>query len=572
MATVAVSYEPSPIVLIRGETSAIITDTVKTRAEGGAPSLILETSGNYETASDHVLGVVPPPVYNEEQSTQSLGIDVHWFDLLHILPRLIDAGNILTTQTYTLDLYNAFVYEPHDLETFINNAGEGTSITGLPSLPASIPPQSSLLMTLEVTPNGAPTISTTLDFDTDETYLLSIPISGTRIVMFPFEPEAPLNETLRFLTDVEEHKDGTEQRIRLRQAPRQEFDFRLLREDGPDRQRLDLLMFDWQSRVFGVPVWTEPSFLTADVTASQTSISVTSTDIGDFRTDGLAIIYESETKFDALEIESLSTNTISFKTPTTNNYSASADIRVLPLRVCITSEPAREKKYAVNLAELAFRFRVLDSSVDLGSAAGWPTYNGKVLLSDPNAIETTLDGTLNRQVTVFDSSTGKFSQASTWDRARRGSAKTFIIRTREQLWSVRQLLHHLGGRQVSFYLPTFSKDLTLASTYTSGAAAISIVNVGYNRYGKQRSPKKDILITLTDGTTFFREITNSAEIDVNTEQLTLSTAIGQSFDPEDVARIEFLEKVRIDSDDIIIQHADSNGTARVGFPVMVVLE
>lgn len=572
MATVATTLEIRPWLATAVPYSATITGGTVGRMNLPVPSLDLADRTVNNGASAFFVGMPPPPVYAEAETFAGRTMGNFWFNLIHILPRRIDAGNILTTQVYQLDIYNAFVYQEKDLESFINNAGAGTNITDLPSLPYTTPPLESLLLTLEVTPDGAPTINTTLDFDTEESYLLSIPITGTRIVMFPYEPEAPLGERLSFLTEVMEHKDGTEQRVGLRYAPRQEFDFRLLREDGPDRQRIDLLIFDWQNRVFGVPIWVEPSFLTADVTASQTSISVTDTTFADFRTGGLAIIYEAEDKFDALEIESFSTNTITFKTPISNNYEAGIGIRVMPLRTCITSEPVREKKYANNLAEYGIRFRVLDNDVDLSDVSGWPTYNGKVLLSDPNAIELTLDGTLNRQITVFDGSTGKFSQASTWNRSRHASAKTFIIRTRSGLWAVRKLLHALRGRQVSFYLPTFTKDLTLASPYASGAASIIITNVGYARYGKQRTPKVDIRIILKDGTIFTRTITNSAEVDAATEQLTLSATIGQNIDPDDVSRIEFLEKVRIDTDDITIQHADANGTAKVGFPVKGVLE
>lgn len=512
----------------------------------------------------------PAPVFAAFDTVLPAGMGDNWFNRLHILPRSLILGNILTTITRQLDIYNAFLFEAHDLQAFINNAGVGTSITDLPTLPYTIPPQESLLLTLEVTPDGAPTINTTLDFDTDEPYLLQIPIQGTRIVMFPFEPEAPLRERLLFLTDVLEAKDGTEQRVSLRLAPRQEFDLKLLREDGPERQKIDFLMFDWQSRVFGLPIWTEPAYVTSPITAGQTSVNVDDTTLADFRADGLAIVYESEDKFDALEVQSVGPTTVNFKTPIQNNYATG--VRVMPLRTAITSQPAQEKKYAVNLAEFNITMRVLDNSVDLSSTSGWPTYNSKVLLSDPNAIETTLDGDINRQITVFDSSAGKFSQNSTWNRARHGSAKTFITRTRSALWSVRRLLHALRGSQVSFYLPTFTKDITLSTTYLSGASALTIVNVGYTRYAKQRTPKVDIRIILNNGTIFNRTITNSAEIDPLTEQLTLSSTISQNIAPSDIARIEFLEKVRIDNEEITIEHRSSNGEAKIGFPVRVVLE
>ena len=513
----------------------------------------------------------PAPVFAAFDTTLPAGMGDNWFNRMHILPRSLVLGNILTTIVRQLDIYNAYLFESHDVQAFINNAGAGTSITDLPTLPYTIPPQESLLLTLEVTPDGAPTINTTLDFDIDLPYTLSIPIQGTRIVMFPFEPEAPLTERIQFLTDILEAKDGTEQRVSLRLAPRQEFDLKLLREDGPERQKIDFLLFDWQSRVFGLPIWTEPSYVTSAVTAGQTSVNVDDTTLGDFRADGLAIIFESEDKFDALEVQSVGPTTINFKTPIQNNYATG--VRVMPLRTAITTAPAQEKKWAVNLAEFNLTMRVLDNSVDLSSTSGWPTYNSKVLLSDPNAIDTTIDGTIARQITVFDSAgVGRFSLGSTWNRARHGSAKTFITRTRAGLWSVRRLLHALRGSQVSFYLPTFTKDITLSTTYLSGASALTIVNVGYTRYAKQRTPKVDIRIILNNGTIFTRTITASSEIDTLTEQVTLSSTIGQNIAPTDVARIEFLEKVRIDNEEITIEHRSSNGEAKIGFPVRVVLE
>ena len=544
------------------------------RMENAVPAVTLNALGNPdESASLFDGSPTPGPPVDTHVCHVPEDIGDVWFDIIHILPRSIILGNILTTITRQIDVYNAFLYEPHDLQSFINNAGAGTSITDLPTLPFTIPPQESLLLTLQVTPDGAPTINTTLDFDTDEPYLLQIPIQGTRIVMFPFEPETPLIERLQFLTDVFIHKDGTEQRVSLRKAPRQVFDMKLRREDGVERQQVDFLLFDWQSRVFGLPMWHEPTPLTGDVTAGATGINVQDTTLSDFRVGGLAIIYESETKFDALEVTAVGPTSISFNTPVTQDYSAAAGIRVMPLRTAITSQPAKESKYAVNLCDFDLTMRVLDNDVDLSDLTGWPTYNSKILLSDPNAITGTLDGLIERELTVFDGSGGgKFSQVSTWNRARHSSAKTFVSTTRSRLWAIRKLLHALRGRQVSFYLPTFTKDVTLASLYLSGSPAITIVNVGYTRYAKQRTPKLDLRIILNDGTTFTRTVTNSSEVDASTEQLTLSSVIAQNIAPGDVARIEFLEKVRIDSDEIVIEHRSANGEANIGFPVRVVLE
>lgn len=551
----------------------LLTSSSLPEMQGVVPVFAVSVLSTPATTGQHSPAPTPPPVFDSFATYTTTPLGDVWFNIIHILPRFINFGNILTTTTRTIDIYNAFLFEPHDLQAFINNAGAGTNITDLPTLPYTIPPQESLLLTLQITPDGAPTFNTTLDFDIDEPYLLQIPVQGTRIVMFPFEPETPLVERLQFLTDVFPHKDGTEQRVSLRRAPRQVFDMKLRREDGPERQRVDFLLFDWQSRVFGLPMWHEPTPLTGNVTAGATSINVQDTSLSDFRVGGLAIIYESETKFDALEVTAVGPTSISFNTPVTQSYSASDDVRVMPLRTAITSQPARESKYAVNLCDFDLTMRVLDNDVDLSDLTGWPTYNSKILLSDPNAISGTLDGLIERELVVFDGSGGgKFSQVSTWNRARHSSAKTFISSSRSRLWAIRKLLHALRGRQVSFYLPTFTQDVTLAATYLSGGASLTVVNVGYSRYAKQRTPKLDIRIILNNGTIFNRTITASSEVDASTEQLTLSSSISQNIAPSDVARIEFLEKVRIDSDEIVIEHRSANGEANIGFPVKVVLE
>lgn len=542
------------------------------RMLGAVPALTLTgltTPG--QTAVLSGAGPTPGPPVSEYPTASDISeIGDQWFEIIHVLPRRIDLGNIISVVTVDMEIYNAFKYEGHYLQAFTNNAGPGTSIIDLPGLPYLIPAQRSLPLTLQVTQDGPSVINTTLDFDVDEPYTLSVPITGTRIVVFPFEPEAPLVEKLLFLTDVIEHLDGTEQRIALRLAPRQVFEMLLRREDGPEKQRVDFLLFDWQSRVFGLPIWTEPSFLTAPATSGQTSVSVDDTTLGDFRVGGLAFVFTDESTFDAVEIASISATVINFVTPLLNDHASGT--RVLPMRTAVTSEPAKESKYAKNLVDYQLNMRVVDNDVSLASTSGWPTYSGKVLLSDPNAIEDTLDGSIERRILVFDGDTGVFSQSSTWDRARHGSYKTFIVTSRSALWSVRRLLHALAGQQVSFHLPTFTKDVSLATTYSSGGSALTIYNVGYARYARERTPKSDIRVVLNDGTVYSRTITASAEIDEDTEQITLSSSIPQTIAPGDVDRIEFVEKVRITSDEISIEHADANGTARIGFPVKVVLE
>lgn len=491
-----------------------------------------------------------------------------WFNKIHIVPRRLDLGNILSTITRQIDVYNAF-FVNRQLTAFNSTAGAGADITNLPALPFTINAQRSLLLNLQVTPNGAPTINGAFNFTFGSEVVL-LPITGNRIVIFPFEPEAPMVERLRFLTDVMESVDGSEQRVAVRRAPRQEFDLKFVLEEGPEMQRVGYLIFDWSARVFGLPMWHEPSFLTAPATAGSTTVSVDDTTLADFRVGGLAIVMRDELNFDALEVAAISPTGVTFATPLINTYATGA--RVYPVRTAAMTMPAKEKRYAKNAGEFELTMRVLDNDIDLSSTAAFPTYDSKVLLSDPNVIDQSLDGTYDRRIITLDSEGGVESFSSLYPFARRVSAKTFATTNRQALWNVRRLLHALRGPQVSFYLPTFGSEVTLFSQYLSGSASLTVHNVGYSRYARQRQPRRDIRVVLKSGTTYTRTITNSSEIDAQRESLTLSAPIPQNILPEDVERIEAFEKVRIVSDEIVIEHGNSLGTARIGFPVKVVIE
>ena len=150
--------------------------------------------------------------------------------------------------------------------------------------------------------------------------------------------------------------------------------------------------------------------------------------------------------------------------------------------------------------------------------------------------------------------------------------KTFEVRTREDLWNVRQLLYALRGRQISFYIPTFTAELQVTTVLTNGSTAMTITNVGYSRYVANTSPKNIIRVVETDGTILTRTITASAEVDNTTETLTVDTPWPENILPTDIRRVEFLEKVRMNADKIPITHISGLGEATIGFPVKVVFE
>ena len=481
---------------------------------------------------------------------------------------------MLSPVDFEIAIFNSDRELSHDWDAFTNNVDAGVQITNLPSLPLTLTRLTGTSVNLQVTPDGPSQITGTLDFQFDfpvDPTTLQVAVTGQRIVMLLFPPEVPLTEKLGFLTDVMEHIDGTEQRVALRKAPRQELEMVFLLEDGPERQRFDFVLFDRQDKVFGIPMWHEPMALTSAAAIDDVTINVDTTDFTDLRVGNQAVVLDGDgVTFDALVILSFTATSITFESGLTNAYPEGTE--VYPMQSAIIQQTVSGNRRARNLQEVRVNARMLDQDLDIADTSAFSTFNSKVLLDDPNLVEGPQPYDSERRIFSVDGETGSFQQKSLWPVSRRGSQKGFVMNTRQRLWEVRQLLHALKGRQISFYLPTFYEDLTQAATFSNGSTTGVIVNVGYDQFVRERQPNDVIQVRLKDGTEFIRTITGSDPIDDDTEQITIDTGWPQDINVGDIDRISFVEKVRLASDEVAITHERGGGQARVIFPVKAVTD
>lgn len=492
-----------------------------------------------------------------------------WFEDFHVLPRSIHLGNVVSAVSIPLEVYSAYRDTIEEWLAFTNNAGAGLSLGGQPPLPFAVAPQSGLSLTVDVSPSGVPRVDTTLDFEVPEGTIF-VPITLDRVTLLALRPELPYVEFLEFLTDVIPHVDGTEQRHSLRAYPRQLFEWELLVEEGPEAARLDNILFDWQPRIFGVPQWHEMTSTTAAAIVGATTFTVRSTADADYRVGGLVLVYSGDAVYDVLELVSLTSTTVTTASGALNAYPVGSI--VAPLRTGVIDRQIDGARHPVNAQFRRVRIVVEDNAADLASTAGFPSLLGKVLLSDANIVRGTFPEVLERAVTVLDGATGRFVQDSNWDRSRRVSQKTFLCRSQAQLWNVRRLLHALRGRQISFYLPTFARDLLPTANLASGQNTLQVAHVGYTQFVRARQPKNLIQILRTDGTTLTRGIASSSVLDASNETLVVDSAWGSTITPAQISRVSYIEKVRLESDVIRIDHSIGDRISRVSSPVKVVLE
>jgi hypothetical protein len=497
------------------------------------------------------------------------GLSQDFFEHIIILDRSYPLGIILSIIERPIEIYNAYRNEIHTLNSFTNNTDSGVTIPDLPGLPEDINPQNGIVGTLTVDTAGPPTINGTLVFNFVGLGDFTIPVTGQRAVMIPFIPETPLVERLIFQTDVIPRINGYEQRIALRDTPRQVFDT-LYKLTGHDRRAFLSILFDSMGRAAGLPMWHEPTWTTGPIAVDDATINVELTDYADWREDAVGIVWVDSEDFEALEVESFTKHTITFKSPFQNAFPTGA--MVMPVRAAYFEKELRGGRLPKNLQSLEIRYSILDNTVDLSDTSAFPTYNSKVHLDEPNWIDGELSESVTNDIKRIDGRVGTFNVLSDWEAARRAHRKAFFSRTRQRLWEVRQLMHAIRGRAISFYIPTFYDDLEPTAGIVDSATTIKFKNIKYTDLVRERVPKGDLQVVLTDGTTIDRQITDSTELSETEEQITVNSAWGTTASLDEIERVSFIEKVRFDSDEILIEHRNANGQARISAPVKAVLE
>jgi len=545
----------------------------------GSTITALNPDGNRRGFNLQVVSHVPTPpakVTHAGCKEDRTAYSFDWFEKFHVRPRSFVFGNVLSTQQVPVSVYSAYRTDVHYWTDFINNAGAGVELLNLPAFPYAFQPQTGFAgLALEVTPNGPPVVDTTLDFVFDSMTISPI-IQLERLVLFDLPPELPYTEQLQFLTEIQTHRNGSEHRIGLRKNPRQFFEWDLVLEDSFTRSRLHNLFFDWHARTFGVPVWHESRFLSASAIVSALTITLPTTSNADYRVGGLALVYESSSKYDVLEIAvgGITATTLTFTNGLQNAYTTKA--LVMPLRVGVAEPSVSGSRLITDAGRLAVRFRVTDNDNQLAATIGWTAYNSKVVVDDCNS--TGGDGTsvseqLIRDLIVIDGDVGLVKVDSLWPVDKRSHVKTFWTRSPANLWKVRQLVHALRGRQVSFYMTTKGQDLIPTSGLLNLSSALTVRNVGYSRYVQNRMTRNIIQVVFNDGTTsVIREITASSEVDANTETMTVDTPWTATKALSTIDRIQFLELSRFDSDTVRFRYALGERTCRVTAPIITVFD
>ena len=256
------------------------------------------------------------------------------FEKIIVVPRSKKLGFVLAKILFTVDVWNSF-RNLFQTMTAINITGTGGLIITNPfGFPLSYAAMQARSFQAEVPQAGDAQILNTADFVFTGISGTELVVDGTRLVVFSLDPDwtEPVRERSEYLTLIQAAHSQKEQRMQLRITPRPVLAFRVLTLSRRDTAVLDALLWGWQARLYGVPMWMDSQALLVDVAINDTVIQV-STTFRRFQVGGLMMLWRDMHTFEALTIQSILSGSLTLTSPVTLAWLADGKTYVLPLLI-----------------------------------------------------------------------------------------------------------------------------------------------------------------------------------------------------------------------------------------------
>lgn len=465
----------------------------------------------------------------------------------HVVPQSIDAGNVVTTKNITVRVWNAHLTSKTLSAINIVN-DDGINVSGAVA-PTTYTPLMEQAYTISIGNIGPSQIRASIAFDFasagDDR---SIPITGSRVTAWTYRPDWSRGflERLEWLTDVLTSYDGTEQRVALRQTPRRSFEFEFTADTAKARRKLEALLWSWGALTWACPVWTDGSRLSSGLAAGSSSIAIATTNL-DYYAGGLAMILTDSDTFEIVEIQALSSGSLTLARPTDKTWPSSAYI--YPVRVGYLEEKQRLSRFNGDIATGIVRFSLIDTTTH--PAASETTYRSYPVLELPPVWSRDLTTDYVRKLEAIDFGTGKFSQEDEAGIPFTIQSHHWTLTTKALVDSFRSFLFSRKGKARALWVPSFMPDLNVAAQITSVATTIDVEHCFYTQYVRPANEnRQDIRIKLRNGSIYYRRITGSSEVSSTVERLTIDSALGVTVNPEDIEIVSFMAFGRLDSDSV----------------------
>lgn len=501
----------------------------------------------YDGAADYLLPDASPHDVEGAILTRTSFND--WYYRIHIIPQVINFGNLSGDQTVPVLVWNAF-FDAVTLEDFSLTAVPGLSADEPITPPEDIGPLRTLTYAIEASTTGPAVISAEAVWTIDGVDYV-VPISGRRSVLFSFRPNwkaSPYRETYTWATTVNRTWSGQEQCMSITKAPRRSVAYSALVLDRLQKQILDSMLFGWQGRLYSLPLWNEATQVGAPVSAGSDVIQVDTTRMT-IRDGATVVLFLRAGVHEALEVESYTASTITVTSAIAANWPLGT--RVLPAVPAIPAPTISSSRPVPERAAFPISFTVDPASRmnRVRSSTAGALYRGEeaYYVETDWAVDLDVPFEANRRDT--DGGLGVIAIIPKGDFPTTGRSFRWVCKNRAVADTLFDFFCRRKGRAVPTWMPSGLADFELVAPIDVADSTIVVRNNEYNSFIAEQEIRRDIVLLMRDGRRLARRIIDSAPTG-DTLVLTLDSVFGEAISLSQVKRISYLGLYRQSSDSV----------------------
>lgn len=444
-----------------------------------------------------------------------------WLNGLTLSPNPLDYGNITADKTLSVTIHNTF-RTPCTVTAVDVSQVSGVTLDS-PGLPIVIPSFSTQQFTFTATLLGDTEFDDLVTFSTD-CGDLTLRMIGRRVIIFGVFPQKSILERVSFLTDTMISRDGTEQSMSLRVAPRSGIQLQLRHVDIVEKGIATNLQLGAQHLPFGVQLWWQSREITSAALDVDNAIQVDTNYMEFSAGDNLSLVLPDRSSF---EVEVLSFNATSITLTQPLGTALPLGTSVMPLRFGFMSSKSSVADFATAVQDQRITFDLFDYE-NIGAidplyfethpVDGLPIHSTPLFFSGQSR-----KGAIVSNQSRLDGQTGAARQTRSEALSRPGQSVIVHINSLQDQHAWRQFLHFVRGSWGAFYVPTGSRDLPLFADFSLGGNVFDVPQMGIATLIGNVAPRRDVRITIA-GVHYYRRITSAVD-NVNFETITLDSVI-----------------------------------------------
>lgn len=384
-------------------------------------------------------------------------------------------------------------------------------------------------------------------------------------------PEGPFRIVASWATDVRTAADGTEQRASSTALPRLAYGATVTLDDAEIRA-LRARQLASAATSYELIRSDDPQAVSSAIGSSTTVLTLADSTRCDWAAVDrrVVVVGPNGTGYRAT-ISAVSLPTITLDdTPPTGVAFAAGTAHVYPIDSVLLEDAQEVKRAPVSLSTWQIAGRADTPRALGGAGASVTTHDGYSVLPWRS-----LDsgGESYPAGLVYQDAGGAVSQSTLWTRGKLRRSGAWLIRSAADRQAWRALLAALRGSFRAVLCPTWRPDLRV---HTQPAGSSTTLRVYAEDYATPGAPgatwfdspaHRRIQLEYADGSVGYRTVT-AVSSGLGYYSLTIA-ALPSSIPGGSVRTVSFLELVRLDVDDVVIEYA-SGWTGRVSLPLVTV--